>query len=1123
MNDPREERRLITILFADLSGFTSFSKDLDPEEIREAINVCFEHLNRVITRHDGTIHKYEGDLVIALFGIPHAHEDDPERAIRSALEMMRELPEINRVLTSRTRTKCDFGLHVGINTGLVFAGEIGSDQKKEYTVIGEAVNVASRLKDAAKRGEILVTERVFRQTRYLFDYQAQPAAQLKGIDEPIKLFMPLGIKEIPELKRGIEGLSSPLVGRQEDLAALEGRVRGLAGESKGGAVFILGEAGIGKSRLTAELKNLIAKEQLPVTVLEGACLSYGAALAYFPFTRILMQLFGIMDQDEPDAIRDKIGRAIDRILPDAGLEIMSDLCVLLAAGTEQENEKVKYLDAKSRKVQIWFALKNLFTALARQRPLLMIIEDYHWIDTASLEFLEFMLDLPRPFPFLAVMLSRVEKESAGFKIKENLKQRLKDHYLEVSLSPLDPEASRQLVDNILSVSGISAEAKSHILAKAEGNPFYLEEVLRSLIDQGLIVRDNGMWRAVPGISVRNIPDTVHGVIAARMDRLAPELKGLLQKASVIGRNFDVPVLEGLADMDAMMMSLELATLEECEFIMRPSGTGPEPGTEYAFKHPLVQEVAYNSLPRRYRSDLHQLVAEVMERVYPHIHEEYPEILAYHYASSDNVGQALEWLKRAGQKAMARYANEEAIQQFERIVSLTAGSSDRPEVQTAALAGAYEALGDLYALTGVYNQAITQFEALKDTAREPIRQATALRKTAGVYFKQSKYAAALEILAQAERSIAGDGPEAVYEKAEIGQARSAIYTTEGRLNESRQEAESALAILDPIGHDIRSDAIRAQCLNNLGTIYRQQGEIGRAIEVLQQSIGILEQRGLKGLMGKTMNQLAVLYTVKADYDRAIELNGQALKIMEEIGDKMMIGGIYGNLGVIYAHRGDTERALECHKKHSAIAEAIGDKRSMGVAFNNLGRIYGGQREHYDQALASFQRAQGIFEEIGDQMSACAALGNMAIIHLEQNEPEQAEHELLRTEQILTAIGNKEMLVNTYNYLTLVQLAKKTAIEEARRYAGQALAMAEAIDSKAGRADAYVNYAQISARTGDIGKAREYFDKGAEIYHAIGRRALLGNEYRKFAQTLKDHGQVELAAYYFSEAKKIGTPT
>ncbi|HIE06322.1 MAG TPA: adenylate/guanylate cyclase domain-containing protein [bacterium (Candidatus Stahlbacteria)] len=300
-----KERRLVTILFADLSGFTAFSQDLDPEELSDAINICFERLNRIISKHGGTIHKYEGDLIIAIFGLPQAHEDDPERSIKAALEMMDQMPAINKILTSKLKITCDLGLHAGINLGTVFASEIGSKEKKEYTIIGEAVNLASRLKDAAGRGEILISGRIFRQTRYLFDYESLPPITVKGIKKPVTVFKPTKIKDKPEPKRGIKGLYSSLVGRNEELEFLKSKINILCKEKDFGVTFVLGEAGIGKSRLLEELKEHITSSKKAVTVLEGRCLSYGETLTYFPIIEILKQLFDVTEEDAAKTIQKK--------------------------------------------------------------------------------------------------------------------------------------------------------------------------------------------------------------------------------------------------------------------------------------------------------------------------------------------------------------------------------------------------------------------------------------------------------------------------------------------------------------------------------------------------------------------------------------------------------------------------------------------------------------------------------------------------------------------------------------------------------------------------------------------------------------------------------------------------
>ncbi|MEO0225594.1 MAG: adenylate/guanylate cyclase domain-containing protein, partial [candidate division WOR-3 bacterium] len=292
-----EERRLVTILFADLSGFTRLSHSLDPEDVQEVANACFEYLNPPIIKQGGMIHKYEGDLVIALFGIPVSHEDDPERAIKAGLEMLTLIPEINNALTEKLKTKTDLGLHIGINSGTVVIGEVGSIEKKEWTVMGDVVNLASRLKDIAKRGEIIVSEPVCRSSRYLFDYEALPPVNLKGIEEPVKIFKPLKIKEKPEPKRGIAGLYSPLVGRDRELGLFKERIFDLQ-KGKSGAVFIIGDAGLGKSRLYEELKKSVTPSLYPsppagegkvggITVLEARCLSYGEMIPNWPFLQFL--------------------------------------------------------------------------------------------------------------------------------------------------------------------------------------------------------------------------------------------------------------------------------------------------------------------------------------------------------------------------------------------------------------------------------------------------------------------------------------------------------------------------------------------------------------------------------------------------------------------------------------------------------------------------------------------------------------------------------------------------------------------------------------------------------------------------------------------------------------------
>ena len=387
-----EERRLITILFADISGFTALSFKLDPEEVRDVVNICFEFLNSVIIKHGGTIHKYEGDLVIALFGLPGAYEDDPERAIKASLDMMNLLPKINKTLSKKSKTKTEIGLHIGINSGTVFVGEVGSAEKMEYTVVGEPVNLASRLKDAAKSGEILVSEPVFRASRYLFEYKAYPPVAVKGIEEPIKVFIPLRMRDKPEPKRGIKGLYSPIVGRNKELNLLKEAVKNLL-SGKGGAFFILGHVGLGKTRLFEELKRVISDRQLMISILEGRSLSFAETVPFSPFLQLLGNLFAITDQDSPEIIQKKFLKKTKELFPKTWDEIAPYIGYLFSIRFADElDEKIKYLNDRGLKTQIFVSIRKLLAVLSRIRPLLLVIEDYHCTDTASLELLEFIFD-----------------------------------------------------------------------------------------------------------------------------------------------------------------------------------------------------------------------------------------------------------------------------------------------------------------------------------------------------------------------------------------------------------------------------------------------------------------------------------------------------------------------------------------------------------------------------------------------------------------------------------------------------------------------------------------------------------------------------------------------------------
>lgn len=1128
------ERRFLTLVFADLSGFTSMSKSLDPEDVREAANLCFEHLNNAIVKQGGVIHKYEGDLVIALFGLPNAYENDPERAIKASLEMMNCVPEINKALGAKLRTKKSLGLHVGISNGTVFVSETGSPEKREYTVMGEIVNLGARLKDTAQNGEILVSETVFRLTRYLFDYEVLAPTKLKGIESPVKIFKILGLKEKPEPKRGIRGLYSPMVGREQEFKLLKDKVLALQ-KGTGGAVFILGDAGLGKSRLLEELKktimnyelgimkdkSLITNHQLPITILEGRCLSYGETLAYHPFIQILRSIFGITDRDSTLDIQEKLLKFTTTLFPDEYKDIVPYIGYLFSVRFSDElDEKVKYLDPKSLKIQFFLSIRKLLTTLAKSAPHILVIEDYHWIDPESLELLEFIFDVSEISPLLFLGFSRIEKEAQSYRIKEGLKSKLGDKFLEIVLKPLDYGAASRITDNLLQISGITQEFKDKILGKTEGNPFYLEEIIRSLIDAHILAFEDGVWHMAIDISALEIPDTIQLLVSSRLDRLEPETKDLLQQASVIGRTFDVQLLEHLSRIDTLLLSLHLATLEEYEFIVRDSNSG----TRHKFRHPLLHEVTYNGLLKKKRRELHREVAQSIEEIYSDKLEKFTEVLAFQYANSDDVDKAIEWLKKAGNKAKEHFANDEAISYFQQLISFIKNETEGKETDLCA---AYDGLGDVYNLKGEIKKAIEYYTMMCYATKEGVIQARAKRKIALAVEEQTGCDEAIKMFDEAEKLITTDTPEAQLEKAEIRLWRCSYYRVKGETERALQECEKEIKALEKFDFDEKDKKrLKARGLSSMGLTSWRKCDYEKAIEYYKKSSAIYQELNYKRGLSINLNNLGLVYMDRGEYSQALELFEKDLKICEEIGHKHGISTSYNNMGDIYYYRGEYDKAIQFYMKDLKIVEEMGEKLSIGLANGYMGIVYK-ELGDWQKAQETTQKYFEMAEISGDKYDIAMANYFLGDLFLVMDELTKAEDYLLKAEELARQIGNKKIMMRTYLSLSELQIQKGEKIEQAQEYAQKAWELAEALGSKSGWAGCYFAFGKVFYISGAIQKAVESFKQSAELYQRIGRKKPLADVYFEYARMLKNLGGSpsvyadagQLADSYFKKALEI----
>lgn len=663
------ERKLVTILFADISGFTELSEQLGPEQVRGIMNACFDRLVTVIERYEGTVDKFVGDAVMALFGAPTAHENDPERALRGALDIMAALEAFN------AEQGTHLGLHIGVNTGLVIAGGIGPPGQQQYSVVGDAVNLAARLEDLSERGEILVGPNTYRLTAPLFVFQAREPIQIKGKADPVPLYRLQAIRPAPGNVRGVAGLTAPLVGRRREFETLQRAIARLE-EGVGGIVTIVGEAGLGKSRLVAEARATGTADQStqqPIRWVEGRARSYGSSIAYLLWLDALRALLNVSTESPAPAVRQHLRQTVERYGANDFDQIYPYLSRLLSLAPEEKSEQeIATLEGETLKKGTFQAVATLIHCITQDHPLILVCEDIHWADPTSIELLKHLLPLIKRVPLLLICPFRPKRESDCGQIREIAAAEYADRHTDIRLHPLSDQDSTTLVVHLLRLEGIPPQLKDSVLGHAEGNPLYVEEILRSLVDDGVIVRDQAhdRWEIAHEIEDIVIPDTLHGVLMARIDRLPETSKAILQTAAVIGRIFPYCVLAALTtetagNGDREALDRHLLTLQQEEMIRERPGA---PELAYIFKHHLTQEAAYNSLLKKERRLLHRQVAEALEQLFPKRLEEQVGLLAYHWERAGEPEKAATYLLRAGDYARIAYASEEAIDYYQRALA-----------------------------------------------------------------------------------------------------------------------------------------------------------------------------------------------------------------------------------------------------------------------------------------------------------------------------------------------------------------------------------------------------------------------------------------------------------------------
>ena len=670
------ELRVVTAVFCDIVGSTTLAEQLGREDWADVVQGASGILSAAAARYDGTVSRLLGDAILAVFGAPVAHEDDPQRAVLAALAMMSAMNSYSADL--RTRFGIDLKIRIGINTGPVVAtfGATASD----HNALGDAMNIAARMEQTAEPGTIQASEETWRLVAPLFEAKPLGPIELKGKAEPMPAYRIVGLKSEPGRLRGIRGVSAPLVGREQEYRQLREAMQAvLAG--RGGFVLLLGEAGLGKSRMIADLKaewEHLQSGNSRWTAMAGV--PYDSSRPYSLFQNFARGMFGVQSDDPADLIHEKVVQGVRDLGGDDEAVALCSVAFerVIAAKTLHEGREY---NSDVIKQDIYDNMYPGFRRSAQEGPTVVVLDDLHWADPASVDLLIHLMPLIDEVPLLMVAAMRPERQAPAWRVKQKAEADFPHRLTEIALKPLDAKDTDALVSALLAIADLPPELRQLILRKTDGNPYFVEEIVRTLIDDGIVrqTADGLRWEATTNVADITIPDTLQALLMARIDRLDQEARSTLQVASVIGRSFYFRILERISD-SAIALDKQLGSLERVELV-REAGRDPE--LQYIFKHELARDAAYGSLLNRKRRDVHRRVGEAIELLFADRIEEHAHRLGQHFALAGDNAKAQRYFTMAGETAAGLHAVKEGALFFERAATC-AREAGAPASEIAAL-------------------------------------------------------------------------------------------------------------------------------------------------------------------------------------------------------------------------------------------------------------------------------------------------------------------------------------------------------------------------------------------------------------------------------------------------------
>ncbi len=909
---PDSQRKVVTVLFADISGFTALSEKLDAEDVHDTMNALWQRLDTIITEHGGKIDKHIGDGVVALWGVALAREDDPERAIRAALAMQAEATTFSASQTQH------LPMRIGINTGPVLFGLIGSTQ--EWTALGDTVNVASRLENAAPLGGVLIAYDTYRHVRGVFDVTPQPPLNVKGKSEPLQTYLVRAVKPraFRMSPRGVEGIETRLVGRAAEMTLLQEAFQQVTEEHVTRVVTIVAEAGLGKSRLQREFLLWADLSDVAFRLLRGRAAPSASDAPYALLRDVLAYRFQIQESDPLETVRAKLETGMAALCPgDPRIQEKAHFIGHLAGWDFSASPYLRGVlgDTSQIRALALHFLTRFFENVAAERPVLLLLEDIHWADRGSLDALRHVLgNLSPGTPLLAIANARptLFERFPAWQITAQTR---------INLRPLSENDSATLVGDILRrVTDLPPNFCALIVRQAEGNPFYLEELIKMLIDESVIQPGETEWHVrTEHLASLRVPPTLTGILQARLDSLPPAERLALQRAAVIGRIFWDTAVQALGESSADLAEVQAQfdSAQRRELVFQRKAAVFAATREYVFKHALLRDVAYETVLKRERPAYHARAAAWLEKASGTRLNEYLPQLAEHYEKAGQSAQAAQYFERAGDAAWQVSAFNEAARFYARVQPPNAPT-------TLKLAEAHFRLSEYPAV----RQALEQAQDLAETEVDR-----------GVMLVlQGELARALGDYAGAQNLLTEALPRArlIHDRATLARVLAALGSNaiaQGKLPEAQAIFDESLTLARQLGDLLRE----LSALNRLGVIANRQGKVDEAERLWQDVYQRAEAAGNRELAMSACNNLGVLATRKRDYLVAQDNYQQALALAREIGSQHGIVVFLNNLADGHIRLGELAAARAELSEALNLALRLGAQPWMIIAVTALGYL------------------------------------------------------------------------------------------------------------------------------------------------------------------------------------------